>query len=132
MALTLAALTVAGSALAASVETVLHSFAGGSDGADPEAGLIADEHGALYGTTFAGGSSNNGTVFKLTPHANGHTDWTKAVLYSFCSQPSCSDGAAPIAGLIADEQGTLYGTTLSGGSSGAGTVFKLKRLFEEK
>jgi uncharacterized repeat protein (TIGR03803 family) len=125
MAITLAALSLSGRALAASVETVLHSFAGGSDGADPEAGLIADEQGALYGTTFAGGSSNNGTVFKLTPHANGRTDWTKAVLYSFCSQPSCSDGAVPIAGLIADDSGALYGTTSGGGAGSNGTVFKL-------
>jgi uncharacterized repeat protein (TIGR03803 family) len=125
MAITLAALGPSGRALAAPVETVLHSFAGGSDGADPEAGLIADEQGALYGTTFAGGSSNNGTVFKLTPHAKGHTAWTKAVLYNFCSQPSCSDGVGPVAGLIADKSGALFGTTRAGGSSGNGTVFKL-------
>jgi uncharacterized repeat protein (TIGR03803 family) len=122
MAITLAALTLAGRALAAlaerheasvrsgddetqSVETVLHSFAGGSDGGDPEAGLIADEQGALYGTTLGGGSSGSGTVFKLTPPAKGRTAWTETVLYWFCSQPSCSDGAAPFAGLIADNRG---------------------------
>jgi uncharacterized repeat protein (TIGR03803 family) len=52
--------------LAAPVETVLHSFAGGSDGADPEAGLIADRAGNLYGTTENGGASNIGVVFKLS------------------------------------------------------------------
>ena len=90
----------------------------------PFAGLIADKKGALYGTTGFGGI-NYGTVFKLTPPAKGQTGWTETVLYSFCSQPSCSDGFKPHAGLIADEEGALYGTTLGGGSSGFGTVFKM-------
>jgi uncharacterized repeat protein (TIGR03803 family) len=135
IAIALAALGLAGGALAAPVETVLYRFTGGSDGANPIAGLIADNTGALYGTTQGGGTGNAGTVFKLTPPAKGQTAWTETVLYNFCSQPSCSDGLSPQTGLIADERGTLYGTTLSGGSSGAGTVFKLtlrRRLFEEK
>jgi uncharacterized repeat protein (TIGR03803 family) len=110
-------------------ETVLYSFCSQpscSDGAFPFAGLIADEQGAFYGTTAGGGVGNNGTVFKLTPPPKGQTGWTETVLYSFCSQPSCSDGAGPYAGLIADEQRELYGTTSGGGSSGGyGTVFKL-------
>lgn len=105
-------------------ETVLHSFLGApSDGAGPFAGLIADKEGALYGTTFYGGTAS-GTVFKLTPPAKGQTGWTETVLYNFCSQPNCSDGAAPYAGLIADEEGALYGTTGNGGIN-FGTVFKL-------
>jgi uncharacterized repeat protein (TIGR03803 family) len=103
-------------------ETVLHSFVGGTDGASPYAGLIADERGALYGTTSGGGTANWGTVFKLTPPAKGQTTWTETGLYSFLSG---SDGAFPQAGLIADKQGALYGTTLYGGSGGNGTVFKL-------
>jgi uncharacterized repeat protein (TIGR03803 family) len=110
-------------------ETVLYSFCSQpscSDGAFPFAGLIGDEQGAFYGTTAGGGVGNNGTVFKLTPPPKGQTGWTETVLYSFCSQPSCSDGAGPYAGLIADEQRELYGTTSGGGSSGGyGTVFKL-------
>ena len=92
----------------------------------PYAGLIADEEGALYGTTGNGGI-NFGTVFKLTPPANGQTTWTETVLYRFCSQPSCSDGGLPLAGLIFDKEGVLYGTTFGGGSSGlvGGTVFKM-------
>jgi uncharacterized repeat protein (TIGR03803 family) len=89
-------------------ETVLHSFAGGSDGAEPFAGLIADNAGNLYGTT------RNG-VFKLSPGG------TETVLHSFTG----SDGAVPLAGLIADSAGNLYGTTAVGGASGNGTVFKL-------
>jgi uncharacterized repeat protein (TIGR03803 family) len=116
------------------IETVLYSFCSQpncSDGADPEAGLIADNQGALYGTTVLGGlsinigSANSGTVFKLTPPAKGRTAWTETVLYRFCSQPNCSDGAGLAAGLIADNWGTLYGTTVGGGIASAGTVFKL-------
>jgi uncharacterized repeat protein (TIGR03803 family) len=101
-----------------------------SDGNLPFAGLIADEEGALYGTTAGGvANSGNGTVFKLTPPAKGQTAWTETVLYSFCSLPSCSDGAVPVAGLIFGAQGALYGTTVRGGSgaNNGGTVFKLRR-----
>ncbi len=105
-------------------ETVLHSFRGSSDGAIPHAGLIADKEGALYGTTTAGGNGGNGTVFKLTPPFEGYGAWKETVLYRFCSQPSCSDGANPYAGLLADKEGALYGTT-AGGHGGNGTVFKL-------
>jgi len=102
---------------------VLHSFSftGGSDGGAPVAGLIADTSGALYGTTSEGGIGNNGTVFKLTPPAKGQTTWTETVLYRFTG----SDGSGPVAGLIADNLGALFGTTLNGGISNNGTVFKL-------
>jgi uncharacterized repeat protein (TIGR03803 family) len=96
-------------------ETVLHSFAGGSDGGNPE-GVILDAYSNLYGTTAVGGSSCDcGTVFKLD--ATGH----ETVLYSF----SGTDGEFPYAGLARDTKGNLYGTTLEGGAFGWGTVFKL-------
>jgi uncharacterized repeat protein (TIGR03803 family) len=134
IAIALAALSLAGSALAAPVETVLYSFTGGTDGGYPFAGLIADKHGALYGVTLQGGGGGNcaalssagcGIVFKLTPPANGRTVWKETVLYTFCSLPGCIDGAFPQADLIADKQGALYGTTQGGGSGNHGTVFKL-------
>jgi uncharacterized repeat protein (TIGR03803 family) len=103
-------------------ETVLYSFKGGSDGATPIAGLIADNQGALYGTTAGGGSGNNGTVFKLMPPAQGQMAWTETALYNF---KGGSDGATPIAGLVADNQGALYGTTQQGGSGTNDVVFKL-------
>lgn len=107
-------------------ETVLYNFLGGSDGANPEGTLIADDKGALYGTTTYGGiygcsfNAGCGTVFKLTPE--GSNIYSHSVLYSFLGG---TDGSGPGAGVVADSHGALYGTTEYGGSSGDGTVFKL-------
>jgi uncharacterized repeat protein (TIGR03803 family) len=102
-------------------ESVLYSFAAGNDGSRPEAGLIEDRAGNLYGTTNSGGPADQGIVFRLAP------DGTETVLYAFADG---SDGGMPQAGLIADHAGNLYGTTTQGGGtgcdgSGCGTVFKL-------
>jgi uncharacterized repeat protein (TIGR03803 family) len=105
---------------------VLHTFAGGSDGYNPASGLVMDAKRNLYGTTADGGSGNAGTIFKLSPGANG---WKETVIYSF----SGADGAEPLAGLILDATGNLYGTTASGGNlhycrtAGCGEVFRLSR-----
>jgi uncharacterized repeat protein (TIGR03803 family) len=105
-------------------ETVLYSFAGGpEDGADPQAGLIMDSAGNLYGTTSAGGTSGNGTVFELIAPQTANGQWTETVLYSFGTG---TDGATPVGGLIFDKAGNLYGTTSLGGIAGDGTVFQLK------
>jgi uncharacterized repeat protein (TIGR03803 family) len=96
--------------------TVLHSFAGApNDGAQPYAAVISDSGGDLYGTTSVGGTSNVGTVFKLA------ADGTESVLYSFAGG---SDGANPMARLLRDSSGNLYGTTYMGGG-GFGAVFKV-------
>ena len=97
-------------------ETVLYSFTDGSDGGNPSAGLIMDNAGNLYGTTVNGGASDVGTVFEL--NTTGH----ETVLYSFTGG---SDGANPYAGLIMDNAGNLYGTTVYGGSADVGVVFEL-------
>ncbi|MGB8886054.1 MAG: choice-of-anchor tandem repeat GloVer-containing protein [Candidatus Korobacteraceae bacterium] len=101
-------------------ETVLHSFGNGTDGISPEAGLVRDGAGNLYGTTASGGIHAFGTVFELKP--NGSGGWTETVLHSF--NIDTADGANPYAGLILDGAGNLYGTTLNGGIS-EGTVFEL-------
>jgi len=98
-------------------ETVLYSFTGGtSDGQFPFAGLVADAAGNLYGTTYLGGAFGSGTLFKLDKNGN------ETVLVSLAFS---TDGAYPYAGLIRDSAGSLYGTTETGGSAFAGTVFKL-------
>jgi len=111
------------------VETVLYSFLGGSDGAFPLAGLIADRQGAFYGTTQAGGSSNCagygcGTILKPTPPFDGHDHWTETVLHRF-NGGSVGDGERPYFGLIFGSGRALYGTTSEGGTANDGTVFKL-------
>ena len=104
---------------AAGTETVLHSFAGGTtDGARPEAGLIMDSAGNLYGTTLVAGANQAGTVFKIDL-----TTGTETVLYSFSD--NTTDGADPQAALTMDSAGNLYGTTVDGGAHSDGTVFKI-------
>ncbi|HEX3432189.1 MAG TPA: choice-of-anchor tandem repeat GloVer-containing protein [Rhizomicrobium sp.] len=92
-------------------------FDGGSEGKNPEAPLIMDSAGNLYGTTYAGGAYGFGTVFKLA-WATG----TETVLHSFAS--GSGDGANPVAGLIRDASGNLYGMTSAGGDEG-GVIFKI-------
>jgi uncharacterized repeat protein (TIGR03803 family) len=99
----------------AGIETVLYSFAGGTtDGISPSAALIQGSDGNFYGTTQAGGTSNSGTVFKITPLG------VETVLHFFAG--GTTDGGFPIAALIQGGDGNFYGTT---SGSGAGTVFKI-------
>lgn len=97
-------------------ETVIHSFAGGKDGAGPYAGLNSDKAGNFYGTTYLDGANNKGTVYKVT------RDGRATVIHAFAGG---SDGASPFGALVADRKGNLYGTTQQGGTSDAGTVFKI-------
>jgi uncharacterized repeat protein (TIGR03803 family) len=98
-------------------ETVLYSFCSEvncADGANPEGGLVMDAEGNLYGTTEFGGSASDGpgVAFKL------YTSGQQTVLHTFCSEEECADGGGPVAGLIMDAKGSLYGTSDS-------TVFEL-------
>src|ERR1019366_5975143 len=104
---------------AATQEKVLHNFTG-ADGSGLGADLIMDAAGNIYGTTGAGGTYFHGTVFELTPGADG--SWTEKVLYSFGNYP---DGSEPSSSLVFDAAGNLYGTTYQGGAKVAGTVFEL-------
>ncbi|MGA2903704.1 MAG: choice-of-anchor tandem repeat GloVer-containing protein [Candidatus Korobacteraceae bacterium] len=105
------------------VLTTLHNF-DGSDGWGPDAPLIQARDGNLYGTTEYGGASDAGTVFKISPEL----PYTLTTLYSFCSQPNCADGIAPV-GVVQASDGNFYGPTLLGGNpsctDGCGTVFQL-------
>jgi|HubBroStandDraft_1064217.scaffolds.fasta_scaffold08089_3 uncharacterized repeat protein (TIGR03803 family) len=106
-------------------ETVLYSFTGGADGANPYAGVILDSAGNLYGTTYQGGTSNSGVVYKLTPAGQ------EAVLYAFTGG---ADGGNPYGGVVSDPEGNLYGTTYAGGNqyNHAGVVYRLNPAGQEK
>jgi uncharacterized repeat protein (TIGR03803 family) len=102
--------------------TTLYSFCAQpacTDGANPYAGLILATDGNYYGTTYYGGASNRGTVFKVTPAGQLTT------LHSFCSQPGCFDGEYSYGGLVQSTDGNFYGATYQGGAGGHGTIFKL-------
>jgi uncharacterized repeat protein (TIGR03803 family) len=101
-------------------ESVLYRFAGAADGRQPQADLILDAAGNLYGTTLLGGSAQCGcgVIFRLTPNPDG--TWTESVLHTFQGRQ-----AAYPNGLIFDKAGNLYGTTNSGGPVNGGVVFKM-------
>jgi uncharacterized repeat protein (TIGR03803 family) len=110
-------------------ETILYTFAGGSDGGEPNSSVIIDKAGNLFGTAGLGGdftcsTDGCGTVFKLTPPANGTGAWTKTTVHVFSGG---SDGANPIGNITFGMGGLFYGTTFQGGTGsctlGCGAVF---------
>lgn len=102
--------------------TTLYSFEGNDDGSAPEADLILGPSGEIYGTTYAGGTFGWGTVFMLTPPASAGGAWAESILYDFTGG---DDGANPQASLLLASNGTLYGTTFTGGTLQFGTLFQL-------
>lgn len=119
------------------IETVIHTFGSGSDGVQPNAGLVVGPNGSYYSTTFGGGGgagctgySGCGTVYELTPPAVAGGAWTETVLYSF---DGSAHGAVPSAPVLFGAGGQVYGTTAGGpgscpgsGVSGCGVVFELR------
>ena len=104
-------------------ETVLHTFQGGADGANPDGGVSFDQAGNLYGTTTVGGdhcANGCGTVYELSPSGSG---WRGGVIYDFSNLNG--DGATPVSGVILDNAGNLYGTTLNGGDFSYGAAYEL-------
>jgi uncharacterized repeat protein (TIGR03803 family) len=100
-------------------QTVIYAFGGSSsDGIYPYSGLVFDKAGNLYGTTYEGGTSYQGTVFELTPQAGG--TWAEEIAHSF------RVGNAPYAGITVDAEGNLYGTTTQSTTTTGGTVFQLR------
>src|SRR5882757_6360843 len=102
----------------------LYSFQGSSDGGHPFSNVVRDTAGNTYGTAYSGGNFGGncnypgcGVVYKLDPAGN------ETVLYTFAGPPS--DGANPVAGIVTDSAGNLYGTTAYGGSNGYGAAFKI-------
>lgn len=113
------------------MESVLYRFQGGTDGAEPYGDVVFDAAGNIYGTTSEGGAHRCtdiygntlgcGIVFELKPAGSS---WKESILYRF---KGGDDGAAPIAGLVLDRSGNLYGTTSGGGANSDGTVFQLAK-----
>ena len=104
-------------------ETVLYTFTGGNDGEYPISNLAFDKSGNLYGTTlFGGGPPQAGVVFQLAPPKSFGGQWTETVIHRFGHG---EDGANPMAGVLVDGNGALYGATMGAYQSGAGVVFKL-------
>jgi uncharacterized repeat protein (TIGR03803 family) len=111
--------------LAGTLKT-LHSFCsepGNADGYSAE-GTLAQFNNDIYGTTAAGGTNSEGTVFSIAPESGKFE-----TRYNFCSEPNCTDGAVPVAGLrreVGLDPGKFYGTTEAGGANNAGTFFSIK------
>jgi hypothetical protein len=106
-------------------DTVLYLFKDGNDGAYPDAGLIFDTHGNIYGTATES-STRGGDVFQLKPPKKKGGAWSIGVVHDFTGDP---DGADSAAGLVSDKNGNLYSTTQIGGTGacsrgGCGTVFE--------
>jgi len=103
------------------VETMIHSFAGGSsDGANPEFNRLAlAGDGNFYGTTVSGGANNQGTIFRISPSG------TYAMIFSFNNSASPSTGYQPFGGLVLGPDGKLWGAATNGGAGGAGTIFNI-------
>jgi uncharacterized repeat protein (TIGR03803 family) len=126
--LTIIALTLTGlitpKRASSQTETVVHAFQSTEkyDGFSPNAPLIADAKGNLYGTTATGGEHGWGIVFKLAPPSAPGGTWTENVLYSFTGG---SDGGFPSPGQLLLKGGSLYGTAAQGGANGVGVVFEL-------
>jgi uncharacterized repeat protein (TIGR03803 family) len=118
-------------------EQVLYTFLGGSDGQEPNGGLILDANGNIYGTTYRGGgnAARPGTVFEVSPSG------VETILHRFAAYKG--DGRLPSGGLVMDKKGNLYGTTSEGGVDGfygpglecyeqCGTVFEVTAAGVEK
>jgi uncharacterized repeat protein (TIGR03803 family) len=111
-------------------EKVLHAFGGGTDGANPNGGLVSDSKGNVYGTTYMGGDHNCnyqdetgcGTIFKLSPPVKKGAAWLEKQLHVFTGG---GDGGQPNGGLVLNPKGLLYGTAGGGNVSGGGIAFQL-------
>jgi uncharacterized repeat protein (TIGR03803 family) len=107
-------------------EKILYNFSLKNEtinGLYPNSTLVFDSAGNLYGTTSGGGTYEYGTVFELSPAADG--SWTETVLHSFANNRN--DGIVPMGPLVLDSAGNIYGTTLDGGRYDSGVVFEIVR-----
>ena len=119
-------IVVGGMGAIAQTLTTIHDFGSRGDGENPQAGVVFDQAGNLYGTTALGGNqAGDGIVFSLTPPDGEGGPWTEAILHGFRGQP---DGSSPVSSLVIFSSGRLFGTTLEGGDHNMGTVFEVKLI----
>lgn len=102
--------------------TTLHDFGPRLDGENPQAGVVFDQAGNLYGAAALGALDGNGIVYSLTPPDDGSVPWTESVLHKFTGPP---DGETPASSLVMLSSGMLFGTTLEGGANNVGSVFEM-------
>jgi uncharacterized repeat protein (TIGR03803 family) len=106
----------------------LHSFGNGVDGSFPWAGVTIGPDGSLYGTTYTGGTTQNGIVYNLRPPAtfcrSVSCPWNETILYNFTRG---SDGGDAQGGVVFDSSGNMYGTNVNGGSGNVGVAYKMTR-----
>jgi uncharacterized repeat protein (TIGR03803 family) len=100
---------------------ILEAFPSGVNGANPVDGITLDANGNLWGTTQSGGSTNSGTIFRISPRRQFLDTWTFSVMHSFTGN---GDGVAPGSTLAVDSVGNAYGTTVDGGTANMGTVYE--------
>ena len=112
---------LAGNGALAITVTTIHDFGGSGDGENPQAGVIFDQAGNLYGTAALGGIRGNGIVYSLIPDGGG--TWTESGVHKFDGPP---DGSVPVSPLVISSSGTLVGTTLEGGVRDMGAVFEAR------
>jgi uncharacterized repeat protein (TIGR03803 family) len=122
LAVALVSVVVTSKSAQAQSFNVVYTFTGAADGATPPSALIVDATGNLYGTTFFGGLSKSGVVYKVDSTGK------ETVLHPFRGKP---DGSHPFAGVIQDAAGNLYGTTQSGGASRKGAVYMINKAGKE-
>lgn len=101
--------------------TTIHDFGTGPDGENPQAGMIFDQAGNLYGTAALGGASGDGIVYSLVPE--GGDVWSESLVHRFDDAP---DGSVPVSALVISSSGSLAGTTLEGGAHDMGAVFEAR------
>jgi len=123
--LTMAALIASTCALAQTVTTIYQFGSRSGDGTNPQAGVVFDKSGNLFGTTPVGGiSGSNGVLFRLLPPIGGGVPWKERLLHKFKGQPA--DGKVPEGRVILTSSGRVFGTTLQGGTNNVGTAFVLR------
>jgi len=119
--LALSVILLGGTGAFAQTLPTIHDYGSGSDGENPQAGVVFDQAGNLYGTAALGALNGNGVVYSLTP--DGGTGFTEVILHKFTGPP---DGSVPVSSVVLTAPGRLIATTLEGGANDMGSAFEVR------